>query len=167
MATDLNDRRDVETRMWDEIKKVRFGMLGLTGEPARHFQPMTAMAERDNGQIWFFSRSDADLATDAQTRHGAMFVVQAADNDFQACIGGDLDVCRDQARIDKYWNPMVAAWFPEGKDAASLTLLRLDCGDAQLWISQGGTVKYLFETAKANLTHTTPDVGGRVNLDLN
>jgi general stress protein 26 len=167
MATDLNDKQAVEARLWEEIKKTRFGMLGLTGEPARHFQPMTAFAEPESGQIWFFTRSSTDVARDAQDRHDAMYVVQATDNDFQACIGGHLEVRRDRARIEKYWNPMVAAWFPDGKDDPSLTLLCLDCSDAQLWISQGGALKYLFETAKANLTHTTPDVGGRANLDLN
>ena len=73
----------------------------------------------------------------------------------------------DPARIEKYWNPIVAAWYPEGKADPHLTLLCLDVTDAQVWISEGGPIKFAFEVAKANLTGQTPDVGGSTRLNLN
>jgi hypothetical protein len=30
-----------------------------------------------------------------------------------------------------------------------------------VWASRGGPLRYAFETAKANLTHTQPDVGDK------
>ena len=46
-------------------------------------------------------------------------------------------------------------------------MLCLDVSDAQVWISEGGPIKFAFEVAKANLTGTTPDVGGSRRLNLN
>ena len=36
-----------------------------------------------------------------------------------------------KAKIDEYWSPFVSAWFPDGKDDANLTMLKLDLKDAR------------------------------------
>jgi len=166
MHTDIHDQAQVELRLWDEIEDGRFGMLGLMGDPHRHFQPMTAFVEPARREIWFFTRTDTDLARDVGEGSPAMFVFQAKDQDVQACIGGELSVDPDRARIEKYWNAAVAAWYPDGRDDPRLTMLRLDCSDAQVWISNVGPVRYAWEVARANLSKHTPDVGGRASLDL-
>jgi len=101
MSTDPHDKADVEKRLWKEVEDARFGMLGLVGSH-QHFQPMTAFAEPETGQIWFFTRDDTDLAQAVTADGGdAMFVVQAKDGDFQACIGGRLSRDHDTARIQR------------------------------------------------------------------
>jgi general stress protein 26 len=163
MSTDTKDLAAVQTRLWDEIAKAGgTGMLGLTNS-GEHFQPMTAFVERDTNQIWFFTRKDTDLAQ-AATGGQAMFVFQA--ERLQACIGGALSTAYDRERMDKYWNAVVAAWYPDGKDDPQLTMLRLDCDDAEVWISDEGPLKFAWEIAKANATHHTPDAGGRARLDF-
>jgi general stress protein 26 len=68
--------------------------------------------------------------------------------------------------MDRYWNAVVAAWYPDGKDDPQLTMLRLDCADAEVWISDDGPVKFAWEIAKANATHQPPDAVGRAHLDF-
>jgi general stress protein 26 len=164
--TDVNDNAEMEQRLWKEIDKGRYGMLGVVGSPTQHFQPMTAFAEPETGEIWFFTRKDTDLARSVTDGADAMFVVQSKDQELQACIGGRLEQRQDRDRIEKYWNAVVAAWYPNGKDDPQLTMLRLDARDAQVWLSEAGPVKFAWEIAKANATHTQPDIGGRANLDL-
>lgn len=165
MSTDPNDRVAVEKRLWKELDDARFGMLGLMGG-RQHFRPMTAFAEPEAGQVWFFTKEDTDLARSASGGAEAMFIVQSKDQEFQACIGGVLSTARDTIRIDKYWNSLLAAWFPGGKDDPSLTLLRLDARDAELWISKGGPVRFAWEAAKANLTGSPPDLGDKAHVKL-
>lgn len=167
MSTDINDHAAVEKRLWDEISHHgRTVMLGAHVHPMRHFQPMTAICEPEEGLIWFFTRSDTDLARSIEEGKSAMMIVQDGQK-FQACVGGELTLQVDPARVEKYWNPVVAAWYPEGKADPHLTMLCLDVADAQVWISEGGPIKFAFEVAKANLTGQTPDVGGSRRLDLN
>lgn len=162
--TDTHDQKAVEERLWKDLKKRGgTGMLGLTGS-GDHFQPMTAFVERETGQIWFFTRKDTDLAKEIGTASPAMFIFQ--DDNLQACIGGKLSIDHDRTRIDKYWNPVVAAWYPEGKDDPFLTLLRMDLSDAEVWISDDGMIKFAWEVAQANLAHKTPDMGDRAHLDF-
>lgn len=165
MQDAVHDQGEAERRLWKEIDDARFGMLGVPATGG-HFQPMTAFAEPDDNALWFFASHDNDLIK--AIRDGddkAMFIVQAKDQDYQACIGGRLSKDRDRERIERYWTPMTAAWFPRGKDDPDLTLLRLDVSDAQTWISKGA-VRFAWEIAKANVTGDRPDVGRQQHVNL-
>jgi len=162
MSTDPNNITDVKKRLWKAIdERHGTGMLGLM-DSTQHFQPMTAFVEEKAGQIWFFTRKDTDLVQ-ATAGGLAMFTIQT--NDLQACLGGRLTEAFDRARMDKYWNSVVAAWYPDGKDDPNLTMLRLDLEDAEVWIS-ANPVKFAWEVAKANATRSTPDVGDKAHIDF-
>jgi general stress protein 26 len=162
------DRAELEVRLWHEIDKSRFGMLGLAGGRPRHMQPMTAYADKAEGALWFFTKRTSDLVRETGVEgHAAMFCIMAKDQEFQACVGGDLAEDRDRAKIDRYWNAVAAAWFPEGKDDPDLTLLKFVPADAQVWVSRSGPLTFAWEIAKANATKTEPDVGEVAHLNLN
>ena len=164
MTTDINDKAAVEKRLWDDLEKDRFGMLGVMGLPARHFAPMTAFVERESSTLWFFTSKQTDLAEAVQSAASAMFVFMTKDQELQACIGGDLVASSDTLHRDKFWGPMVSAWFPHGKEDPTLALLKLSCKNAEVWLSEQGPVKFGWEIAKANLTGAKPDVGARATL---
>ncbi len=159
---------EAEQAFWDHLKKSNTGMLGLD-QPGYHAQPMTAFREEETGTIWFFTRDDTDLAKDAAVGSGssAMFHYGSKDQNVWACIMGDLSVHGpDREIIDRYWNPVLAAWYPGGKDDPKLTILRFDAGDGRVWVSEGGLLKFAFEVAKANITKTLPDAGGVADVNL-
>jgi general stress protein 26 len=162
--TDKLSDHDVQDRLWKAVDDHHTGMLGLTHD-SHHFQPMTAFVERETNTLWFFTRKETDLAQAvASGISDAAFIF--LDRKLQACIDGRITLSHDQARIDRYWNAHVAAWYPEGKDDPQLTLLRLDVTEAAVWISEGGLLKYAFEVAKANAGKGTPDVGERHDLNF-
>lgn len=164
MTTDIHDRGEVERRLYEELEKHQIGMLGVVGDEPHHFQPMTAFVEKENNQLCFFTRDDTDLVRQVGEGAEAMFVFQ--EDDVQACIGGRLEVRHDARRMEKYWNAVVAAWYPQGKDDPRLTMLCFACIDARVWISKAGPLKFAWEIARANATGTEPDLGGRANLDF-
>lgn len=155
---------EVQERLWKAVDDHHTGMLGLTHD-SHHFQPMTAFVEKDTNTLWFFTKTDTDLAQAiASGANDAAFIF--LDRKLQACIDGRISLAHDKARIDKYWNVHVAAWYPEGKDDPSLTLLRMDVSEAAVWISEGGLLKYAFEVAKANAGKSTPDIGERRDVSF-
>jgi general stress protein 26 len=162
-----HNQKEIEQRLWKELTRARTVMLGVVGgAPVQHFQPMSAFAEKETGQIWFFTRKETDLARACLSGADAMMILMTKDQELQACVGGRLIQDHDRTRMDRYWGPVVAAWYPQGKDDPALTLLRLDAEDAQVWLSEAGPVKFGYEIAKANATHTMPDIGERTHLDL-
>ena len=161
---------EAETEFWKSLKESNTGMLGLD-RPGYHHQPMTGFGEPEVGAIWFFTRTDTDFAR-AVAAGGpgggvmGMFCYQAKDQKVQACIHGALSIDQDRERIDRYWNPVVAAWYPDGKEDPKLTLIRFDADDGRVWVSKKGATGFFFEIAKANLTKTLPNVGGVADVDL-
>ena len=167
MSKDLTPAK-AEEAFWDSLKKSNTGLLGLD-QPGYHAQPMTAFRDEETGTIWFFTRDDTDLARDAGVGSGqsAMFHYGSKDQNVWACVHGDLSVHgQDRAIIDRYWNPVLAAWYPEGKDDPHLTILRFEAGDGRVWVNEGGFFKFAFEIAKANATKTLPDAGGVTDVNL-
>lgn len=162
MSIDSKDTATIERRLWNEIENHQIGMLGVVGGEAHHLQPMTAFVEAEGKRLWFFTRNDTDLVREIGAGGKAMFVLQQ--KDFRACVGGRLSVRHDRARMDRYWNAVVAAWYPEGKDDPDLTLLCLECDDAHVWISEAGPVRFAWEIAKANATGHVPDLGARAEV---
>jgi general stress protein 26 len=165
MADDILSPGEAENAFWKSLKDSNTGLLGLD-QPGYHAQPMTAFREAETGTIWFFTRAETDLARDAGIA-SAMFHYGSKDQKVWACIHGELSVHgHDREIIDRHWNPILAAWYPDGKDDPHLTILRFDADDGRVWVSDGGLVKFAFEIAKANLTKTLPDAGGVADVNL-
>lgn len=167
MADHTLTAAEAEKEFWKHLKDSNTGMLGLD-QPGYHAQPMTAFREEETGTIWFFTRDDTDLARDAGIGGGqsAMFHYGSKDQKVWACIHGELSVHGpDRNLIDRYWNPVLAAWYPDGKEDRHLTILRFDADDGRVWVS-GGLVKFAFEIVKANITKTVPDAGGVADVNL-
>ena len=160
--------REAEEEFWNHLEKSNTGMLGLD-QPGYHAQPMTAFRDGETSTIWFFTRDDTDLAKDAAVGSGqsAMFHYGSKDQNVWACIHGELSVHGpDRDVIDRYWNPVLAAWYPDGKDDPNLTILRFEAGDGRVWVNEGGFFKFAYEIAKANATKTLPDAGGVADVNL-
>src|SRR5690606_29039519 len=120
MAHEPQDRVTAERRLWDEIQRHQIGMLGIVGAAPHHSQPMTAFAEPSENRLWFFTHNDTELVREIAAGGTAMFVTQG--KGLHACIGGELSLQPDRERMDKYWNAVVAAWHPQGKDDPRLTM---------------------------------------------
>ncbi|WP_374574713.1 pyridoxamine 5'-phosphate oxidase family protein [Phenylobacterium sp.] len=156
------DRAAVERRLWNELQRHQTGMLGLVGEGARCFQPMSAFAEPDNDELWFFSRSDTNLVRRVGEARAAVFVFQT--REVHACIGGELAIRHDEARMEKYWNAVIAAWHPEGRGDPRLTMLRLRAADAEVWVTEAGPMRFAWEIAVANARRQAPDLSDHTHL---
>lgn len=156
---------DAQEKLWDAVVPGKTGMLGLCGAHD-HMQPMTAQGERETGTIWFYTYKDTDLAKKIAAAGDAakgMFCINDGRELF-ACLAGQMSLERDATRIEKFWNPMVAAWYPEGKNDLRLTLIRFDLEDAQVWLTEKGLIGTAAEVVRANVAHQTPDLGARVSL---
>jgi general stress protein 26 len=156
---------EIRQRLWKELAEIRIVMLGLTGENPDHMQPMAAFGD-NNDAIWFFTNRSTDLAKETGSGHDAIVSLVSKDMEFQASIQGHLVPDHNQAMINRFWSPFVAAWFPHGKDDPELTLLRLACRDARVWMSTKGSIGYLLEIAKANLRHKVPDIEQKAGIEL-
>ncbi|MGB7404271.1 MAG: pyridoxamine 5'-phosphate oxidase family protein [Pacificimonas sp.] len=159
MSDTKRARTDPEAQFWDQLDGHTAGMLGVTGS-GQHLQPMTHFTSRDEKALYFFSSRSSDLVAAITPGATALYTYVAKDHDYHACMKGKLSISNDPALIEKFWSPIVGAWFADGKSDPDLALLRLELEDAAIWASTDSTLKFGWEIAKANVTDSSdPDVG--------
>jgi general stress protein 26 len=144
MANDDKGDDATQRRLWEAIEGRRMGMLSLT-KSGLHAQPMVAFVERRHKRLWFIARRDTELVQSIGDGGSCAFVTQ--DDDLMASISGALSVVDDRRRMTRYWNGAVAAWLPDGLHDPKLVMLRMDCVDAEVWISGLGVTKFAWEIA--------------------
>lgn len=155
-------------QLLDEIKGARCVMLG-SPVASEHMQPMapqidkTAIKTVEEGgatAIYFFSDNTSDLGKAVIKNPGARVMATHIGSDYQACVEGTIyPVTNDPALIERFWNPIAASWYPGGKTDSKMLMLKFVPITAAVWASTGNPLKFVYETAKANLTDTLPDVG--------
>lgn len=119
----------VRERMWKELGKSPFLMIGLIGGHD-HSEPMTAQLDPDaNSEFWFYCNKDNRVAKGGE----AMAQFASKGHDVFACIHGTLTEETSEAIKDKYWSKQTEAWFEGGRSDPNLMMLRFDLKDAEIW----------------------------------
>lgn len=164
MADTERTESDAKNQLFDQMQKVKAGMLGVDGS-GQHMQPMHPYPDRDTGEIWFITSRDTDLfkTVSGKNAHGHFTVVGKGD-DYYACMGGPIEVVEDSDKIDEIWNAVAAAWFEEGREDHDVGLLRLGLKDASVWATSDNPITFGFQIAKANASHDTPNLGAHRTL---
>lgn len=150
-------------RLWDAIATKRTGMLALT-KSGLHAQPMLAFVERRRKRLWFIARTDTELVQSVGEGGSCAFVFQ--DGELMASIGGALSLVDDRRRMARCWNAAVSAWLPEGRHDPNLIMLRMDCVEAEVWVSGVGLTKFAWEVAWGAAPLQLLELSGRAHATL-
>ncbi|MEO9465192.1 pyridoxamine 5'-phosphate oxidase family protein [Sulfitobacter pontiacus] len=145
----------LKKEFWDRVDDTRIGMLAT--DTARAI-PMSHYADHDANCLWFITARDTDLAKSAQTGAAAEYLVTSKDEHLYARIDGTAQAVTDPAKLDELWNAFAAAWFKDGRKDDDVQLVRMDLKQAEVWLT-GGSLSFLYEIAKANVTKQVPDAG--------
>lgn len=143
MKYDQGDPQELKDKFWKAMAASPYVMLQLDDDPDSA-APMTAQLDKDaNSAIWFFtSRSNRFAAMG-----GATATFASKGHDVFARFHGVLVEETSREVLDEHWNNFVEAWFPGGKDAPDLLMLRMNLGDASIWAGELG----VFNTVKMAL----------------
>ena len=154
-----------EKQLWEQLDQVRAGMLGIEGSHA-HMQPMAHQADKDGAaRLWFFTSRSGDLFRELGNGAHAHFCLVGKNQDYHACLMGDLHETADRSKIDEYWNDHVAAWW-SSKNDPDVVLLTFDLMDAAIWASTKNPIRYAWEIQTAKNSGKEPDVGARAHVDF-
>ncbi len=127
------------SKLQDLIKKSDTCMFGTNlGEIPFHVCPMRVQEVDYEGRLWFFSRSTSshNQQINADSRVHLIFT-NSSEMEFLT-IFGTASISTDKAQIDRLWNRMVEAWFPEGKEDPEITLICVQPAAAHYWDTEDG-----------------------------
>ena len=149
------DDTDATDKLWKMIDEIGVAMLTTEGPGGLESRPMSAYVDRDARAIWFLTKIDTakthEIADDA---HVNLAFADTKANSFVS-VTGTARVVRDVAKQKELWGPFAEAWMPEGPEAPTTAVIRVEPQHGTLWDSPG-KLATLFRVGVANVTQTPP-----------
>jgi general stress protein 26 len=159
MAKERSDRE----HLYDLLKGFDTAMLVTypTGGPA-HARPMAVAELRPDVDTYFVTSIDSPKIEEIEENPSVTLTFQSATQ--FASLSGRVQVVRDRALIERFWKAAWKAWFPQGRDDPTITLLKFDAERGEYWDDSGlHGLKYLFDVATAMAAGASPTVDRRQN----
>jgi general stress protein 26 len=163
----MEDKRQESIEKLNElIKEIDFAMMTTNDGGMLRSRPMQTQDFDFDGDLWFFTSSKTHK-TDEIERDNRVNISYAApaDNTYVS-ISGRASIVKDQEKIDEYWNDILKAWFPEGKDSPDLVLLKVEVEQAEYWDSPSSTIVQTLGFLKALATGERADGGENEKITL-
>ena len=142
---------ELKEQFWSSLSDSPFVMLGLAGVDDAHTQPMTAQFDDDlPNRLWFYTNRQNRLVEGLTESSRGMAAFSAKGHKLFASLHGRLSLDTDRAIVERFWSPVAAAWYEQGKDDPDLRMLRLDLERGEIW--QATTSNFLQYMVTAALT---------------
>jgi len=130
-----------------------------------HSRPLAVQgADEFDGTLWFFTNDPSPKTADIGS-HPEVNVSVGGSKGYLS-LAGTARVSRDQAIIDKFWNPWAEAWFEGGRNDPSVALLEVSVESVEYWDLDKPKLARALEVVRAIVTKTPPDVGESKTVEL-
>lgn len=135
-------------------------------EPPAHVCPMHVQEVDADGCLWFFSGADSSHNRHINADARVQLLFSNPSKIEYLTVYGTAEVVRDHDKTADLWNPMVSAWFPEGKTDPNLTLLKVRPAEAHYWDTQNGKLVTMAKILMASVTGKMSDAGVHGDLKV-
>lgn len=168
MSTEnLNNTEAIE-KLQKMVDSIDIGMLSTfpKGTNYPHSIPMSRQEVDDHGNIWFLFSAESDTHQHLQQNKEVSITFADVSSYEFLSINGIGEVSQDAARIDKYWNDMIAAWFEKGKEDPNIRILKITPAEAHYWDNKTNKLVTFFKVAASAVTGSKMDIGRQGDLNI-
>ena len=152
-------------KIWKLIKDIKVGMLVTVDGQSPRSRPMHLVQDDYAGTLWFFTRRSSEKSFETHQDNDVCISFSDQKKGAYVSMTGKARLNDDPQLKDEFWNPFVAAWFPDGKDDPDLTLLEIKVDFGEHWLADDNKLFQLFELARANVKDEKPDLGENEKFD--
>src|SRR5687768_13176151 len=154
-----NNRQESIEKIRELTEGIDFAMLTTIDGGVLRSRPMSTQEFEFNGDLWFFTSSKTHKIEEIEKDNRVNVSYAAPESNTYVSVSGTAEVVKDQEKIDEYWSDILKAWFPEGKNAPDLVLLKVNVEQAEYWDSSSSTVVQVAGFLKALATGESADGG--------
>ncbi len=149
------------TKIGELIKDIHICMLTTAASDGSFdSRPMATQETGFDGTVWFLTRSESGMVSEMKSdSHVTLNYAEPAKATYVVVKGRATTTSNDRDMIHKLWNPMYKAWFPDGEEDASITLLRVDVTEAEYWEASSSKLIRGAKYLAAAVTGGKVDVG--------
>lgn len=151
---------DAIKKIKDFVNDIKVCMFctSVTDMPFRT-RPMSTLEVDEEGNLWFFSAKSSDKNDEIKNDDTVQLIYSKNSDVHFLTITGKATIVEDQAKKDELWNPIVKAFFPEGKDDPNLSLVKIKPEAAHYWDTINGKMVTWFKMAASAVTGNQNNVG--------
>lgn len=120
----------------------------------------------DEGNLWFFSDKDSTKNHDIQVDNRVQLFYANKSSSEYLSVYGTAEISHDRQKIEELWTPIVKAWFTEGKDDPSISVIKVTPSDVYYWDTKHNKLVSLIKIAAAVVIGKTMDDGVEGTLDI-
>lgn len=143
-------------RLASFIKELKFTMMTtMSADGSLHSRPMATVGLDEktfSGRLWFFTKLHSLKVNDIDQDQHINLAYANPDDQKYASVSGRASISQDRAMMEKLWNPIFKAWFPEGLEDPEIALITVDVEAADLWDSPPSKIVQLSGFVKAQVT---------------
>jgi general stress protein 26 len=168
MSNEKNLRSDEAIKKIKELVKDITSCMFCTRVSEMPFRtrPMATTDVDDYGNLWFFSSASSDKNDEIENNDIVQLIYAKNSNSHFLTITGKAEIIKDKSKVEELWNPMVKAWFPEGKDDPDLSLIKIVPQDAYYWDTPHGKMVTLLKIAASAITGKKLEEGIHGNIKV-
>ncbi|MBS9524875.1 pyridoxamine 5'-phosphate oxidase family protein [Litoribacter alkaliphilus] len=138
-------------RLRELIEKIELAMMVTQDGEELRARPMTTSQMDESGHLWFFTNEFSSKTGEILEQDEVNLSYADKESNSYVSIGGKASLVHDQNKVNELWNPILKAWFPEGKEDPDLALIRVIPHSAEFWDSNSSKMVQLFKISKAIL----------------
>jgi general stress protein 26 len=168
MSTENLDRSQAIDKLKTMVDKIDIGMLctNIAGNVNLHAVPMSRQEVDDEGNLWFLFSSESETYQNLQNNNHISVLYSDVSNYNFLSINGLAEVSRDKARIEKYWNKMIEAWFEKGKEDPNIRVLKVIPSEAHYWDNKSNKLVTFLKVAVSAVSGQKLDIGREGDLNI-
>lgn len=161
-----NTRQESIEKLKSLTEKIDFCMLTTINGGQLRSRPMSTQEFQEDGSLWFFTSDRTHKVDEIEADNRVNVAYSQPDDNVYVSVSGRAALVKDRQKIEELWNPILKAWFPEGLDDPTLSLLKIDVEEAEYWDSPNSKIVQLYGFVKAVVTGQAAKGGdhGKINL---
>ena len=129
-------------------------------------RPMTTQKVDDQGNLWFFSSKDSHKNFEVRNDSRVQLLFANTSASEYLTVYGKATIVDDRNKIEQMWSPLVKAWFHEGKNDPSLSLIKVAPETAYYWEPRQNKMVTLFKMAASAVTGKEMDIGKQGKIEM-
>ncbi len=152
----MSDQEHKE-KIWRLIRRAKAGMLTTLHGRELRARPMYLVQDEYDDLLWFFTDLESEKVFELEEDNDVCVSFSDPHDEAYVSLTGIGRVSQDRRLVDKFWNPFISSWFPQGKDSPHLGLLEIEVQKGEYWSSDTSTMVQFFKMAEAE--GGTPTLG--------
>ncbi|HYE56401.1 MAG TPA: pyridoxamine 5'-phosphate oxidase family protein [Chitinophagaceae bacterium] len=144
------------------VEEIRICMFcTLPSQSNAETRPMATMKADDQGILWFFTHCTSPKIQDLQQDQDVQLIYAHPGKDSFLTVYGKASLMNDRDKIEELWNPMVKAWFPQGKDDPNICIIRVAPQEAYYWDNESNKMVEFLGIITAAITGKSKLAGSK------